>query len=90
MISFPNNLLGYCTQYPSTELHVTQVDVLTTEYIFSKNVDALHEMQNCIKTNPVSTIVHDVTRKIMNIHMIVTLKGDLMFVNIIPYLITRA
>lgn len=77
-----NDLLKNCP--------VMRLDVITADDVFGPNVDALHGKTTRIKPNAICTLYQDVPRQIIQAHHNVTICGDLMFVNIIPFLITQA
>ena len=77
-----NDLLKNCP--------VTRSDVIAAEDIFGPNVDALQGKTTRTKPNIIRTMFQDVPQTIMTAHRHVTITGDLMFVNRIPFLVTRS
>ena len=76
-----NDLLKKCPVTPS--------DVIVAEDIFGPNVDALQDKTTRTKPNVIRTLYQDVSREITKAHRNITLTGDIMFVNRIPFMITR-
>lgn len=63
--------------------------VIVAEDIFCPNVDALQGKKTRTKPNAIRTLYQDVPREIMRAHRNITLTGVIMFVNRIPFMITR-
>ena len=69
---------------------VTRKDIVMTDDIFGPNVDTIKEKTVRQKKNLVQSPYSSIPHSILSKHSRVTLIADFMFVNQIPFLITRS
>lgn len=66
---------------------ITKVDIIRAEDIFGTNIGALQGKTTRKKSTRVVTTIYELPTEIIERHINVTLKGDIMYINGIPFII---